>query len=84
MLPRRIQFKCLQNQDQGRILWDDAYQHWSQLQVAIWSSGTPEHFLIHVQRAVHFFKQMGLATKFKEQDDSVMALKIDWEILKGK
>lgn len=36
-----------------------------------------------MHRAVHVVKQMGLATKFKEQVDSVKDLKIDWEILKG-
>jgi hypothetical protein len=54
----------------------------SELQVAIWASGIPEHFLIHVLGAVHIIKRMGLATKLKEQVDAVEALKHDWEITK--
>ena len=35
----------------------------NELKVAIWTSGTPEQFLLHVCTAMHVCKQLGLATK---------------------
>lgn len=54
------------------------------VQAVIRVSGTLGHFLIHVHGAVHIhtIKQMGLATKHKEEVDSIKALKLDWEITK--
>ena len=49
----------------------------SDLRVAIWVSGTSEHFLIHVCSVVHVIKQMGSETKFKEQVESIEALKLE-------
>ena len=43
----------------------------SELCMAIWASGTPEHFLIHMHRVVYFINQMSLAMKFKEQVDII-------------
>jgi hypothetical protein len=54
----------------------------SKLRVAIRASGTPDHFFIHVHGVVHVIKEMGLATKFKEQVASIEGLKLDWEITK--
>lgn len=48
--------------------------------MAIWASGTPEHFLIHLHGVVHVIKYMGLLTKFKEQYGTVESAKLDWEI----
>jgi hypothetical protein len=39
----------------------------SKLQVAIWASGTPEHFLIHMCGALQVLNQMDLPMKFTEQ-----------------
>ena len=36
-----------------------------------WASGTPEHFLIHVQGAIHAIKEMELDTKFQEAAKAV-------------
>ena len=43
----------------------------SELKVAIWASGTPEQFLLHVRTAMHVCKQLGLETK---EADAMMAL----------
>ena len=43
----------------------------SELKVAIWASGTPEQFLLHVRTAMHVCKQLGLET---EEADAMMAL----------
>ncbi len=37
-----------------------------------WESGTPQHFLIHVQGVIHTIKDMKLDTNFQE---AVMAVK---------
>ena len=42
-----------------------------ELKVAIWASGTPEQFLLHVHTALHVCKQLGLETK---EADAMMAL----------
>jgi len=34
----------------------------NELKVAVWASGTPEQFLLHVRSAIHACKQMGLDT----------------------
>eukprot|EP00804_Cyclotella_cryptica_P018736 CCRYP_007218-RA/>CCRYP_007218-RA protein AED:0.43 eAED:0.44 QI:0/0/0/1/0/0.5/2/0/225 len=36
----------------------------NELKVAVWASGTPEQFLLHVRSAIHACKQMGLDTDF--------------------
>jgi hypothetical protein len=54
----------------------------SKMRVAIWVSGTSEHFHIHVRGTVHVIKQMGLDTKFWEATDAVKNLKICWDITK--
>ena len=38
----------------------------NELKVAIWTSGTPEQFLLHVRTAMHLCKQLGLETKEAE------------------
>ena len=40
--------------------------------VAIWASGTPEQFLLHVCTAVHVCKQIGFDTKYA---DATMVIK---------
>ena len=36
----------------------------NKLKVALWASGTPKHFLLHVHLAIHACKQMGLDKSF--------------------
>ena len=43
----------------------------NELKVAIWTSGTPEQFLLHVRTAMHVCKQLGLETK---EANAMMAL----------
>ncbi len=38
----------------------------SEMRMVRWASKTPEHFLIHVQGAIHAIKEMELDTKFQE------------------
>ena len=52
------------------------------MRVAIWVSGTPEHFLIHVHGAVNVVQQMGLNSKFNEAADVVENLRLDLDIAK--
>ena len=54
----------------------------SEMRVAIWASGTPEHFLIHVHGAVNIIQQMGLDSKFNKADDAVENLRLDLDIAK--
>ena len=45
-------------------------------------SGTPEHFLIHVCRAVNIIQQMGLDLKFNKATNAVKNLRLDLDIAK--
>ena len=54
----------------------------SELKVAIWSSGTPEQFVLHVRSAIHAITQMGLDTDYAEAERAVEAAKLDAEIAK--
>jgi hypothetical protein len=54
----------------------------SKLKVAIWSSGTPEQFVLHVRSAIHAITQMGLDTDFKQAERAVESAKLDTEIAK--
>jgi hypothetical protein len=54
----------------------------NELKVAIWASGTPEQFLLHVHTAIHVCKQMGLDTNFADAKKAVMTAKLDAEIAK--
>eukprot|EP00804_Cyclotella_cryptica_P012252 CCRYP_013850-RA/>CCRYP_013850-RA protein AED:0.42 eAED:0.44 QI:0/0/0/1/1/1/2/0/306 len=48
----------------------------NELKVAVWASGTPEQFLLHVRSAIHACKQMGLDTDFAEAEKAVETAKI--------
>ena len=54
----------------------------SEMRVAIWASGTSEHFLIHVCQAVNVIQQMGLDLKFNEAPDAVKNLWWNFDIAK--
>jgi hypothetical protein len=54
----------------------------NELKVAIWASGTPKQFLLHVHTAIHVCKQMGLDTNFADAKKAVMTAKLDAEIAK--
>eukprot|EP00804_Cyclotella_cryptica_P020486 CCRYP_019797-RA/>CCRYP_019797-RA protein AED:0.38 eAED:0.38 QI:0/-1/0/1/-1/1/1/0/113 len=54
----------------------------NELKVAVWASGTPEQFLLHVRSAIHACKQMGLDTSFTDAEKAVKTAKLDAEIVK--
>jgi hypothetical protein len=54
----------------------------SELKVAIWSSRTPEQFVLHVRSAIHAITQMGLDTDYAEAERAVEAAKLDAKIVK--
>ena len=45
----------------------------NELKVAIWVSGTPEQFLLHVRTAMHVCKQLGLE---EEEVNALLALEV--------
>ena len=51
-------------------------------EIAIWASGTPEHFLIHVCGKININQQMDLDLKFNETTDVVKNLRLDLDIAK--
>ena len=55
----------------------------NELKVAIWASGTPEQFLLHVRSAIHVCKTMGLDTACEEAARSVETATMDVEITSG-
>eukprot|EP00804_Cyclotella_cryptica_P004891 CCRYP_004940-RA/>CCRYP_004940-RA protein AED:0.36 eAED:0.84 QI:0/0/0/1/1/1/2/0/428 len=54
----------------------------NELKVAVWASGTPEQFLLHVRSAIHVCKQMGLDTDFAAAEKAVETAKIEAELAK--
>ena len=54
----------------------------NELKVAVWASGTPEQFLLHVRSAIHTCKQMGLDTKFAETEQTVIHSELEAELAK--
>ena len=50
----------------------------TELKGAIWASGTPEQFLLHVHTAMHVCKQLGLETK---EAEALMALEAAYDEL---
>eukprot|EP00804_Cyclotella_cryptica_P005440 CCRYP_002984-RA/>CCRYP_002984-RA protein AED:0.40 eAED:1.00 QI:0/-1/0/1/-1/1/1/0/366 len=56
----------------------------NELKVAVWASGTPKQFLLHVQSPIHGCKQMGLDTSFEEAARAVETAKLDMDIAKGE
>eukprot|EP00804_Cyclotella_cryptica_P005287 CCRYP_015803-RA/>CCRYP_015803-RA protein AED:0.36 eAED:1.00 QI:0/0/0/1/1/1/2/0/297 len=54
----------------------------NELKVAVWVSGTPEQFLLHVRSTIHACKQMGLDTSFADAEKAVKTAKLDTEITK--
>ena len=43
----------------------------SKLKVALWASGTPEQFILHVCSAIHACKQMEHDIKFSKAEEAV-------------
>ena len=56
----------------------------NELKVAVWASGTPEQFVLHVRSAIHACKQMGLDTKFAETEQAVIHAELEAELAKSE
>ena len=56
----------------------------SEMRMVRCASGTPEHFLIHVQGAIHAIKEMELDTKFREAVKAVKSAVLEVELTKMK
>jgi len=54
----------------------------SELKVALWASGTPEQFILHVLSAIHPCKQMDHDVKFSNAKEAVANAILDLEIKK--
>ena len=56
----------------------------NELKVAIWASGTPKQFLLHVHTAIHAFKQMGFDADFIEAKVALKSVILDLDIAKSE
>jgi hypothetical protein len=54
----------------------------SKLKVALWASGTPEQFILHVRAAIHACKQMEHDVKYQNAEEAVATANLDLEIKK--
>ena len=54
----------------------------NELKVAIWASGTPEQFLLHVCTAIHVCKQLGLDTNFDDAEKAVITVELEAKLAK--
>ncbi len=54
----------------------------NELKVAVWASGTPKRFVLHVRSAIHACKQMGLDTKFAETEQTVIHDELEAKLAK--
>jgi len=54
----------------------------NELKVAVWASGTPEQFVLHVRSAIHACKQMGLDANFAEAEQTVTHTELEAELAK--
>ncbi len=50
--------------------------------MAVWASGTPEQFVLHVRSAIHACKQMGLDVCFAEAEQTVINTELEAELAK--
>ena len=54
----------------------------SELKVAMWASGTPEQFILHVRAAIHACKQMEHDIKCRDSEEAVETAVMDLDIKK--
>jgi hypothetical protein len=54
----------------------------SELKVALWASGTPEQFILHIRAAIHAFKQMEHDVKCQDAKEAVETAIMDLDIKK--
>ena len=56
----------------------------NKLKVAIWASGTPEQFLLHVHTNIPTCKQMALDANFKKAKVALESVNLDLDIAKSE
>jgi hypothetical protein len=54
----------------------------SELKVALWASGTPKQFVLHVRSAIHAYKLMEHDVTFSNAEEAVATAILDLEIKK--
>eukprot|EP00804_Cyclotella_cryptica_P010728 CCRYP_005515-RA/>CCRYP_005515-RA protein AED:0.48 eAED:1.00 QI:0/-1/0/1/-1/1/1/0/321 len=54
----------------------------NELKVAVWASGTPKQFLLHVRSTIPACKQMGFDTSFADAEKAVKTAKLNADIVK--
>jgi hypothetical protein len=54
----------------------------SELKVALWASGSPEQFILHVCSAIHACKQMENDVKFLNAKEAIATVTLDLDIRK--
>jgi hypothetical protein len=54
----------------------------SELKVALWVSGTPEQFILHVRSAIHAYKQMEHDVNFLNAEEASAMAILDVDIQK--
>jgi hypothetical protein len=54
----------------------------SELKVALWASGTPEQFILHVRSAIHACKQMEHDIKYLNAEEALAMANLDLDIKK--
>ncbi len=54
----------------------------SELKVALWASGTPEQFILHVHSVIHICKQMENDVNFSKAKEAAANAMLDMEIKK--
>jgi hypothetical protein len=54
----------------------------NELKVAVWASGTPEQFALHVRSAIHACKQTGLDANFTKAEQAVIHSELEAELAK--
>ena len=54
----------------------------NELKVAIWASGTPVQFLLHVRPVIHMCKHLGLDANFDNAEKAVTTVELEAELAK--
>eukprot|EP00804_Cyclotella_cryptica_P008289 CCRYP_016489-RA/>CCRYP_016489-RA protein AED:0.39 eAED:1.00 QI:0/0/0/1/1/1/2/0/392 len=81
-IPEQDSCRMPSRRTKDHLFQADSPQYGSELKVAVWASGTPEQFLLHVRSAIHACKQMGLDTDFAAAEKAVETAKIEAELAK--
>ena len=79
---RRILFKALKKNKRTNSFKLTLPHTGSELKVALWVSGTPKQFILHVHSAIHACKQMEHDVKFSRAEEAVATAMLNLEIMK--